>query len=180
MPRTDFRPGQAQRRIHRPGRRTAHDARSRRSGTRAWRKGNAATMAVIVGRTLGWPLGAPAGVHPAACVTSTPAPTARAGAQPRVERTLSGRVPTDCRVRLTPAFGSGPVCKNTPQPKAGLAPVATTQRGDEIGHESTSRPGNDGTGNSAFAGERYSEVWNPPEARTSAPKHAKPSAHKPK
>lgn len=33
---------------------------------------------------------------------------------------------------------------------------------------------------SAFAGERYTEVWNPPEARRSAAKPPKPSAHKPK
>jgi len=33
---------------------------------------------------------------------------------------------------------------------------------------------------SAFAGERYLEVWNPPEARSAAPKPPKPSAHKPK
>ncbi|TDF62321.1 hypothetical protein E1J61_30165 [Cupriavidus sp. L7L] len=31
---------------------------------------------------------------------------------------------------------------------------------------------------SAFAGERYIEVWNPPEARSSAAKYLKPSAHK--
>ncbi len=33
---------------------------------------------------------------------------------------------------------------------------------------------------SALAGERYLEVWNPPEARRSAAKPPKPSAHQPK
>ncbi len=78
---------------------------------------------------------------------SRAAPTAHAGAQPRVELTVSGRAQTHCRVRLKAEFGSGPVCENTPRPKAGLARVATTQRGDDIGQESTGRPGNHGTGN---------------------------------
>jgi len=76
-----------------------------------------------------------------------PAPTARTGAQPRVEWTVSGRAPTDGRVRPTPALSSGPVCENTPRPTAGVAEVATTQRGDEFGQEATGRAGNDGTGN---------------------------------
>ncbi|SPK77210.1 conserved exported protein of unknown function (plasmid) [Cupriavidus taiwanensis] len=33
---------------------------------------------------------------------------------------------------------------------------------------------------SAFAGERYIEIWNPPEAHSFTAKHPKPSANKPK
>ncbi|KAI3601227.1 hypothetical protein D8I24_4023 (plasmid) [Cupriavidus necator H850] len=112
-----------------------------------WAEGRAATMAVVIGRTRG----CGSDRRPASLLSRAswprPAPTACAGAQPRGERTVSGRAPTDGRVRVTPALGPGPVCENTPRPKAGLAPVATTQRGDEFGQEATGRPDYDGTGN---------------------------------
>lgn len=142
-----IRRGRAQRRIQRAERRMARDAgwgrsfvRAGRQGTR--RRGPSSSDACSAGgsdrqpasilQRVSWP---------------QPAPIARAGAQPRVERTVCGRTPTDGRVRVPPALGPGPLCENTPRPKAGLAPVATTPRGDEFGQEATGRPGNDGTGN---------------------------------
>lgn len=125
----------------------ALDAGLRRSGVRAWRKGTLRRWpSSSDARSAGCSDRRPASILPRAS-RPRPAPTARVGAQPRVELTVSGRALTDCRVRLTPELGSRPACENTPRPKAGLAPVAKTQRGDEIGQESTVRPGNDGTCN---------------------------------
>lgn len=133
----------------------------------------------VVGRTLRWRLASPAGVHPAARVVAT-APSHRAPGLPRVERTVSGRAPTDDRVRRTPRWAQGRCAR-----------IRRGQKRDSL----RSRQHNAETrlskkllvglvtmtlATSALAGERYIEVWNPPEARRSAAKPPKPSAHKPK
>ncbi|MDT4783336.1 hypothetical protein FQZ97_156210 [compost metagenome] len=84
------------------------------------------------------------------------------------------------RVRLTPELARGPACENTPRPEADLlrSPkhYAETILAKNLLYGLVTMV----LATSAFAGERYIEVWNPPEARSSATKYLKPSAHKSK
>ncbi len=122
----------------------------------------------VVGRTLGWRLASPAGVHPAVRVVAT----ARSNRARRGCLGLNGRSPVGHQ--QTVAFDGPPHWA-----QGRCARIRRGQKWDSLRsrqHNAETRLSKELLvglvtmilATSALAGERYIEVWNPPEARRSA------------